>query len=269
MSDQAYYVPVDSAAGEGERFVPTPLTESTWANTMQHGAPPSALLVRALERCAYRADTRLSRVTVEILGPVPVTEVEVRSRMERPGRLVEMVVAEMWAAAPDGQVRAVARATGWRMQISDTTALGSAADRSMPPLASARPGSFSSMFTSTGYLDSLEWMRLSEAGAEGPGRVWARPNAVLVEGEQLTALQRVFAVADSANGVGSKLHPEKWTFLNTELTVHLFRVPTGEWVGIEAETSYGPDGIGMCSGSLHDQDGPVGRISQALQVRAR
>ncbi|MFD1813745.1 thioesterase family protein [Rhodococcus gannanensis] len=268
MSDEAYYVPVGTAGEDRERFAPTASTESTWATTMQHGAPPSALLVRSLERCAAREDTRLTRVVVEILGPIPVVEIEVRSRVERPGKLVEMVVAEMWAPGPDGSERAVARATAWRMQTSDSAAVVSAADAPLPPVSEASDTGFSGMFTSTGYLNSLTWRRLREP-VDGPGQVWARPTTALVQGEAMSPLQRLFAVADSANGVGSKLHPSDWTFLNTELTVHVFRVPTGEWVGIEAETSYGPDGIGMCAGVLHDQDGPVGRIAQALQIRSR
>ena len=64
----------------------------------------------------------------------------------------------------------------------------------------------------------------------------------------MTPLQRLFAVADCANGIGTKLDIRKWTFLNTDLVVHVHRVPEGEWTGIRAETNYGPDGIGDDAG---------------------
>ena len=88
-------------------------------------------------------------------------------------------------------------------------------------------------------------------------------------GEGMTPLERLFAVADCANGIGSKLDITRWTFLNTDLAVHVFRVPDGEWVGIRAEASYGPDGIGTTIGTLFDEQGAVGAIQQSVLVRRR
>jgi acyl-CoA thioesterase len=85
----------------------------------------------------------------------------------------------------------------------------------------------------------------------------------------LTPLERLFAVADCANGIGSKLDITKWTFLNTDLAVHVFRVPDGDWIGFRAETSYGPDGIGTTIGTLFDEQGAVGAIQQSVLVRQR
>ncbi|MGF7120736.1 MULTISPECIES: thioesterase family protein [unclassified Rhodococcus (in: high G+C Gram-positive bacteria)] len=269
MSDQAYYIPLGRTGDGAELFGSTPLTASTWADTMQHGAPPSALLVRALERCGDRPDTRLTRVVVEILGPIPITDIEVRSWIERPGKRVELVVAELWAAGPDGTSRAVARGTGWRMETVATTAVVHTADAPLRPVSEAHEVELGGPFWGTGFVKSLEWRWLAEIGCEGPGQMWARPIPVLVEGESLTPIQRLFTVADVSNGAGAKIDPAEWTFLNTDLTVHLFRVPEGEWIGLSSETSYGPDGVGMCAGVIHDETGAVGRINQTLQIRAR
>ncbi|QBJ94539.1 thioesterase family protein [Rhodococcus sp. ABRD24] len=269
MSDLAYYVPLGSAQDDVERFAPTPLTASTWADTMQHGAPPSALLVRALERCNARADARLTRIVIEILGPIPISDIEVRSWVERPGKRIELVVAELWAAGPDGATRAVARGTGWRMETVDTTAVVHTADAPLRPVSDGYEIEMSGPFWGSGFVPSLDWRWLAHIGGEGPGQVWARPNCVLVEGETLSPIQRLFTVVDISNGVGSKIHPQDWTFLNTDLTVHLFRVPEGEWTGLSSETSYGPDGVGMCAGVIYDETGAVGRINQTVQVRPR
>ena len=60
-------------------------------------------LVRALERCAPRDDTRLSRVAVDLLGPVPADgDMWVRSKVERPGKQIELISAETLALGPDG-----------------------------------------------------------------------------------------------------------------------------------------------------------------------
>jgi Acyl-CoA thioesterase C-terminal domain len=81
------------------------------------------------------------------------------------------------------------------------------------------------------------------------------------------SLQRLFAVADDVNGVGAKLNVTEWTFVNTDVVVYLHRVPEGEWTGVRAETSYGPDGVGVSSGSLHDGHGPVGIATQSILLR--
>ena len=54
--------------------------------------------------------------------------------------------------------------------------------------------------------------------------------------------------------------------INPELTVHLYRYPTTEWVCLEAATCIDSDGIGLAYTKLHDEKGPIGRGSQSLYV---
>ena len=134
MSD-SYYELVDDSDRAARSSRATDLVRSTWSAAIQHGAPVSALLVRALERCEQRDDTRLSRVMVDLLGGVPAEgDLWVRSRIERSGKQIELVSAEMLALGPDGEPRPVARASGWRLQTVDTAEVVHAP---APPLASA------------------------------------------------------------------------------------------------------------------------------------
>ena len=79
MAD-AFYLPLG-----GGRFSPTEHTAGPWTPDAQHFGPPSALLVRALEEIDGGPPRQLARLTVEILGPAPLTELTVRARLERPG----------------------------------------------------------------------------------------------------------------------------------------------------------------------------------------
>lgn len=264
----AFFVPLGRNAAGNEVFATTERTVSLWAPTMQHGAPPSALLLRALERVGARADVRVSRVVVELLGPVPIAEIEVRSWVERPGRNIELVIAELWEHSGNTADRAVARATAWRLSTVDTAQVAYAADPPLAPVSEASQHVWEGTWKS-GYLDNVEIRALGKLGGPGPGQVWARASTALVLGETMTPLERLFAVADIANGIGAKLDLDEWTFLNTDLTVHIFRVPESEWVGISAETSTGPDGFAMSAGVLHDEHGPMGRIAQTVLVRPR
>lgn len=265
----SYYVSVDADHPHGERFVATDLVRSTWSAAIQHAAPVSALLVRSLQRCEPREDTRLSRVLIDLLGPVPAEgDLWVRARRERAGKQIELVSAEMLAPGPDGQPRAVARASGWRLQTLETAEVVHAAAPPLRPVSEAR-GRDMKRDWDRNYVHSLDWRWLTAPLSEGVGESWIRPEVELVKGEQMTALERLFAVADDANGIGATLDIRKWTFLNTDLVVHIHRVPEGEWIGIRAETNYGPDGIGTTVGTLFDEGGPVGAIQQSVLVRPR
>ncbi|PRC49401.1 thioesterase, partial [Mycobacterium sp. ITM-2017-0098] len=126
---------VDPADPRGQRFAASEHVISTWGSSMQNAAPVSALLVRAIEHCAPRDDMRISRVVVDLLGPVPVTdELWVRATVRRPGRQIELVDAEMTAAGPDGTPRAVATASAWRFLRSETEALPTTPVEAMRPV---------------------------------------------------------------------------------------------------------------------------------------
>ncbi|WP_048630913.1 thioesterase family protein [Mycolicibacterium aurum] len=268
MTD-AYYELVDASDDRGEKFAATDFVRSTWSAAIQHAAPVSALLVRGLQRCEPRDDTRLSRVLVDLLGPVPAEgELWVRARRERAGKQIELVSAEMLALGPDGAPRPVARASGWRLQTIDTAFVTHAPAEPLRPRSEARTRDMAKDWDRN-YVHSLDWRWLTTPMSDGPGESWLKPEVDLVEGEAMTPLERLFVVADDANGIGTKLDIRKWTFLNTDLAVHIHRVPDGEWIGIRAETSYGPDGIGTTLGTLFDEDGAVGAIQQSVLVRPR
>jgi hypothetical protein len=268
MTD-SYYEVIDDADPSGEKFCATDLVRSTWSAALQHAAPVSALLVRALERCAARDDTRLSRVVIDLLGPVPAEgDLWVRSQVERPGKQIELISAEMLALGPDSQPRPTARASGWRLQQLDTAELIHAAEPLPRPVSEARSRNLEKDWDRN-YVHSLDWRWLTKPLNDGPGESWIKPTVNLVNGEAMTPLERLFAVADCANGIGSKLDIRKWTFLNNDLVVHVHRIPDGDWIGIRAETNYGPDGIGTTVGTLFDETGAVGSIQQSVLVRRR
>jgi hypothetical protein len=249
--------------GDG-RFRSTEHTAGPWTSESQHLGPPSALLVRELERLPGLAGS-IARVTIEILGPVPVAELEVRASVERPGRSVELLAGEISAGG-----RTVVRARAWRMINSDSTpvAAGGPALSFGPPEDGTplrRPDGWG-----PGYLDVMEWRAVKGSFVDpGPATVWVRQTVDLVAGEAPSGLQRLFTVADSGNGVSNRLHPAHWWFINTELTVHVHRIPIGEWICLDANTIIGPNGIGTAFSTLYDQEGPVGAGAQALLVRPR
>jgi hypothetical protein len=203
------------------------------------------------------------RVTVDILGPVPVADVEVGSRVLRPGRSVDLVEAELSAGD-----RPVMRAQAWRIRRAHLTLppLPPDEDRvpAFPAAATPWPGS------AAGYVEAMEWRYAAgEPRAAGPATLWGRMRFPLVAGEEPTGLQRLLALADSGNGVSSMLPWADWLFLNTELTVHVAAVPAGEWICLDARTRIDDLGFGLAESRLFDRDRLVGRGAQALYVGRR
>lgn len=275
----AFYTVVGRDSGGDEVFASSEHTVGPWSLDMQHVSPPAALAVRALELTSAREGMRLTRVSVEVLGAVPRADLTVRTRVERSGRQIELVVAEVFAPGPDGDLRAVLRASGWRMALTDTSDVVttdpvSNAHPPMPALpdetVADAAGREPPPVWLPGYIDAIEWRWCTGSFDEqGPGRVWGRPRIPLVAGEDPSTLQQLFTVVDSTNGVGAPLDVREWTFLNTDLTVHLFRAPIPGWTGLDVHTSVGPDGVGTCEAVVHDERGPVGRSAQILLVRPR
>jgi hypothetical protein len=188
----------------------------------------------------------------------------VRSWLERPGRSVELLQAEL---SSDGRV--VARASAWRIATTDTTDVATEAAPALPGPETAAVSAWPAGWEG-GYLDAMEWRAVTGAlDVPGPAAVWARQRVALVDGEKPSALQRLFAVSDSGNGVSNFLHPREWWFINSELTVHVRRPPLGEWIGLDAATYVGPNGVGTATSTLHDTSGPLATGAQALLVRRR
>ncbi|MFC5993675.1 thioesterase family protein [Pseudonocardia hispaniensis] len=273
MSESSLYRPLARTV-EGDRLIETfAATEhvgSPWG-PMQHGGPVAALLARAMDRHDPRPGCRTSRVTIDLLGPVPVGEVRVSARTERPGRRIALIQAILEARDRDGTWRPYAHGSAWRLatqRTHDVIHRGDSSQRPPDPSAgTVHDHRIPDAWRLGGFVGAVEW-RVAQLGTRAgvPTVAWVNLTRALIEGEQTSDLERLIALADTANGVGARLDPARFTFLNTEMTVHLHHPPSGQWYGLEAETSIGPDGIGTSSGVLHAEAGPIGRVTQNLLV---
>jgi hypothetical protein len=260
-----YFAVIDERPGGG-RYKADPATGGPWVPGLQHGGPPSALLIRAAERRA--SDERPAgsdplvalRAAVEFVGPVPVDEVAVDTRIVRSARTAALVEATLTA-----HDRLCLQARVWLVRATDTSALAAA----LPSPASV-PTGLPDLGGNFPYHDTIEWQSLGGSMRSlGPGLVWARPRYRLVAGEPLTGLQRVALIGDSASGISSVLDWDEWSFLNIDLDVHLSRPVDGEWVLIDAVTTLGTTGAALTRSTVSDVRGEVGATAQTLVVTRR
>ncbi len=245
-------------------FRATSMTEGAWDPGQMHVAPGMSLLVHAIEtdRDQRRDDRpRITRVSVDILGPAPVGEVEVDVRVRRPGRTIELVEAAMRHGGRD-----VLLARAWLQQEYDTASI---AGTPLTPIPSPDqlPEPDAAAGGSGAFAHSLH-ARLREL-APGHGHFWLRSDTPLVEGEPVSPTAAAFRVIDVANGMVPLVPPSAANFPNLDLTVHLFRAPGEGWVGFDKTATIGAGGIGLTRCTLHDADGPFGSAAQVLTVRMR
>jgi hypothetical protein len=263
---ESFFTPVDPADGSWEA---TPACAGPWSSAMQHGGPPSALLVRQaeLQARATREDLAAYRVAVDFLGPVPVGPVEVRARIVRSGRTVVLVDSELSVSG-----RTCLHSRTWLIRASapEPTPVVIGAD---PPVAG--PSEASAVATwDFPYAQHMEWRPLTGGGYDpGPAQVWGRPRIPLVPHEDdpapMTGLQHAALLGDSGSGVSSELEWDEWAFLNIDLDVHLLRQPVSEWLLLDARTRLGAEGTGLASTLFRDERGVVGTGNQTLVISPR
>ncbi len=200
----------------------------------------------------------MSRLSFDILGTLPVEEVEIEVAVRRPGRTVELVEATL---AHAGRPAVVLRA--WLLQRLDTASIEGTPTASLPHPDEVRTWDATDVWPG-GFITSVDVRRVQDR----PGRAqfWVRPAVPLLD-EPVSPLARYAGVLDIANGMTVREDPRRVAFPNLDLTAHVVRDPVGEWVGFDTSVSFGPDGRGLTSSVLHDVAGPVGSLAQSLTVR--
>jgi hypothetical protein len=249
---------------DGDLYRATELTRGPWDPGAQHAGPPAALIGREIERVGGGRmnggdgpPAQVGRITYEVLRSVPIGPLRVEAEVLRPGRRVEMVGASL----SDADGTELMRAQGWRLRTEE---VGFESPSGFPAMPDGPEQGEPKAFFDTGH-------RFTEGAfvEPGPATVWIRMIVPLLPEEKPSPLQRVLVAADAGNGVSAALDWTRFLFINVDLSVHLHRMPEGEWVCLDAVTVPQPSGIGMADTGLYDERGAIGRAVQTLLVAER
>lgn len=241
-------------------FAPTGHAGGAWSDEDYHFSPVAGLLVHVLEQSRGEGELQLSRVSFDILGRLPFAEVEVSVEVPRPGRTIELVQA---TAVIDG--RAVITARAWYLVRGETADVAGHELEVLPPPGECPVRDLTELWGG-GFIAQLEARQAAEL-RPGRGATWLRSPNRLVQGEDPIDVAEYLARVDTVNGIAPRRRPGEWMFPNVDMTVHLFRRPSGGWTGLDTVVHWGGHGVGLTSSTLHDVDGPVGRVEQSLTVR--
>lgn len=246
-------------------YQPTQHAQGAWNEHEQHMAPATGVLSAELQGYAPKKNMRIARISLDILGLIPLDEFTITTRCIRPGKTIELVEAVMSSRGRDAII-----ARAWRLLTQDTSAIAGIEDQPAQHKPETLPAWEGMKGWPGGFIESVRLVAAPDR-REGRGMVWITNDVEMVEGVPTDDMVHLLGMVDTANGVvprlGLGLSKLEWMFPNTDLQIHMHRVPKGRWLGIEAVQQYGADGIGLTSAVLHDVHGPFGRSEQILTIR--
>jgi hypothetical protein len=260
---------------DGDAFVGTSLTSGPWNPKHANGSSALALLCRCLDTVPTLTPMSLTRLTVDLMRPVPVgVPLTVGTRVAREGKKLQIVDL---ALSADG-VECVL-ATALRLREADLPAL--AGPDAMMPKGSTdtRP---TERITPRDRCINLRQLRPDPSGAllagdilrasrdDGASATWLHVCMDVVAGEPISPTARLGYCADFTSLVGVGMVTEGVTMINPDITTHVLRLPVGEWVAITGDTRFDlHTGRGLSMAELSDDIGvfAVASAAQLLDVR--
>ncbi|TDB95278.1 acyl-CoA thioesterase domain-containing protein [Actinomadura sp. 7K534] len=254
---------------DGSRLVPTDRARGPWRRDALHGGAVAAVLANAVDVPEWTP----ARLTIDMLGPVPDVPLTLDvTRPEGGRRVVRQEITLLADGAP------VARASCVAVRKSDLDLPEGAVDHPnpfggvpVPDLSTPTPGAREAVGWDCFDSGAIRVRGLGESGVPaGSVGLWVSLLVPVVAGEPAPPIARVAAAADYAStATNMRLDQREWSFMNTELTLHLSREPAGSWVGLAAAGVVQPVGAGLSVSTIYDQAGRLGQSAQALVIEAR
>lgn len=241
-------------AGRPHHWTPSALAAGPFAG-LQGGAVASLLTAEIEAQAGTRQWGTAIAASAWFLRPTPMTDLRTRLSVVSEGGRVSVIDNTLWPADEDqpcATVRvALSRERG--VEIPDfAKPVGTSIDPTGFPVRTRRAAHGKPWF-----MDAME-------AREGDGTAWFRIGHAMIDGAGLLPLTSVLGPADWTHGIARPVE-NVVADPNPNLTVKLFRPPSGPWVGVRAETRWRPEaGLGAGSGVLLDVRGEIGRVSMSV-----
>lgn len=253
---------------DGDLIVPTTAAVGPWRPDSLHGGAVCALLAGTLEREGFE----VARITMDLLGRVPLAPLRLVEGPEWSSRRVQRQAVELWAAD-----RMVARAEALRLPVRLVAIPDQPGERlaSPPPVELVKTDrERSAILDQIGFPNFTSDAVVMQAGptvGARPGHAlhWIKLLLPVVAGKPLSGLERIAVAADYGTLGFRSLPFTEWSFASLDLTVQVTRPPVGPWIGIVSDPLAQQSGVGLADAELHDGDGRFGRSMATLLIEPR
>lgn len=242
---------------QGDDFAPTGLGVSVWNPNAQMGVALAGLAAHILGAVPAPVVMAPARLTIDILGAVPMEPLTPSLRVVREGKRMQVLELELSSGG-----RTWVKASALRVREAYSPMFEAPLSHAFPDLSTVAAVTRESAFATTirlngGYPDP------------GPGAWWVRPKIAVVAGHSVSAMEAVAMISDYGSGVAPLVSWEEWTYANVDVSIHLTREPRGPWLLIDARSESAGNGIGMVHSRLGDQDGMIGMAHQTVFLDRR
>lgn len=230
-------------------LLPGAHAQGPWSAGMLHGRLLAGLAALAIERDHGVEGFVPVRLTADMFRSPPMEPAEVTTTLVRGGGRVRVMDAIVRIAGVD-----VARASALYLRTGDAPT-----DDAVPvSLAWDAPPPE----TLVGAVDddaAFDVVSADGRGFDAPGRRqrWLRDRRQLVGGHELSPFVRAALVADIASPLAN-FGPAGLDYINADLTLHLGRLPEGDWIGVETSHRVAEAGVSVAACTMHDRSGPIG-----------
>ena len=187
---------------EQDTAFPTEYTAGPWGTELQHGGAPTALISWAAERIPTREPMQVVRITVDLLRPVPIAPLQIRTEVLREGRKIQLCAVTLLH-----ENVVVVRATVLKIRRAELELPPTAVEEASRRCPDRTPGNRRDTPNENpnAFIRGLT-LRVVQGQfrAPGPAAIWFRVDRPLFEGQAPTPLQRVAMIADFCNGVSTR-----------------------------------------------------------------
>lgn len=255
---------------DGDAFVGTSCTKNAWHENAQSGGAVLALLGHVLEDVPTLTPMSLTRLTVDLVRPVPIGEpLWIDHDVSREGKLIQVV---------DSVVRSsdavLVRSRALRIReadLSDGADPPSTADDGDLLTRLPRPDDLLDVADQpgvAGFLVSGAELRRNAGESTGPHCAWVRLRVPVVAGEPIRATPRITMPMDCVNLIGVAGLPVGVTAINPDVGAHVVRPLVGEWVALVGDTRFAHGvGHGFSAAHMVDREGVFGVTSTSQVVQ--
>jgi len=259
---EAFYLP------DRGGFVGTICAQGAWDPNSQTGVAVLALLGHVIEDVPTLTPMSLSRITVDIVRPVPIgRRLEVSTAIVREGKKIQVVDL---GVTVDGVE--CARARVLRLCVADVQGrpgMPESSTQANPVSLLDPPEALEELAIERGpgMMRALDLRRVRVGDSDTFG-FWVRLRVPVVAGEPIRATSRQTVGVDFTNCIGAAINPGVATTINPDVTAHFLRPPTGDWVAITGHTTFLHEAArGISGATLSDRDGlfAIASASQLIQ----
>lgn len=243
------------AAVPGGLWRPNPVARGPF-DGLQGGAV-AALMQHEIRKYAKTQGLgETASATTHFLRAAPMALLRVNVKLVRGGRRVSVVEATL---THDDDTIALQRST--LINVLEQPELP------LPPEHRVNPELFELVERQAPH--SKAWMMdAMEARRQDPELEWFRLKMPIASMDN-APIENLLAIADWAHGLAPPLgaqHRPKVAIPNPDLTLHVLRMPKGEWCGIKHSTAWSTKGIGTGWGILFDTQGLIGHVGMSVVI---